>query len=117
MFFLSIVLSALRSLRTHPLRSVLATLGVVIAVAAVVASMSILEGTRAQVAERFATLGSSKLFVTPGLRRESGRTVGSVDSLKLEDAQAIAEKCPAVKNVSPQITSGGILVKFLSKNT
>ncbi len=117
MFFLRIVMMSLRSLRIHPLRTILATMGVVIGVAAVVSAMSILEGTRRQMSDRFATIGTSKLFITPGLQRDRGRSVGNVLTLKLEDADAIAEKCPAVKNVSPQVMSGGILLKYLSKNT
>jgi len=117
MFFLRVTLMALRSLRIHPLRTILATMGVVIGVAAVVSAMSILEGTRHQMADRFATIGSAKLFVTPVLQRDRGRTVGNVLTLKLEDADAIADKCKAVKNVSPQVFSGNILIKFMAKNT
>ncbi|MCK6455100.1 MAG: ABC transporter permease [Phycisphaerae bacterium] len=116
MFFLRIVLMALRSLRIHPLRTVLATLGVIIGVAAVVSAMSILEGTRSEVEGRFATLGSNKLFVFPGIQRDRGRAVGNVNTLKLDDADEIARACPSVASASPQVTSAS-LVKFLSKNT
>ncbi len=117
MFFLRIVLMAFRSLRIHPLRTILATGGVVIGVAAVVAAMSILEGTRAQMSDRFASIGSTKLFITPGLQRDRGRTVGNVLTLKLEDADALATRCPALKNVSPQTSTGNTLLKYLGKNT
>jgi len=117
MFFFRIVLMAFRSLRIHPLRTILATMGVVIGVAAVVSAMSILEGTRAQMSDRFASIGSTKLFITPGLQRDRGRTVGNVLTLKLDDAYAIADKCPALKNVSPQVATGNALLKYLSKNT
>ncbi len=116
MFFLRIVLMALRSLRVHPMRTVLATLGVIIGVAAVVSAMSILEGTRTEVEGRFATLGSNKIFIFPGVQREGRRAVGSVNTLKLDDADAIARECDAIVNVSPQVPSSG-LIKFLSKNT
>jgi putative ABC transport system permease protein len=116
MFFLRICLMALRSLKIHPLRTALATIGVIIGVAAVVSAMSILEGTRTEVEGRMATLGSNKLFITPGIQRRGQRAVGDVNTLKLEDAEAIARNCPAVVNVSPQVTGAG-LIKFLSKNT
>ena len=57
MFFLRIVLMALRSLRIHPLRTLLAMLGVIIGVGAVVAAMAILEGMGAQMASSFASMG------------------------------------------------------------
>ncbi|MCH8113440.1 MAG: ABC transporter permease, partial [Proteobacteria bacterium] len=44
MFFLRIVMMALRGLGSNLLRSLLATFGVIIGVAAVIAAMSILEG-------------------------------------------------------------------------
>ncbi|MFO0973436.1 MAG: ABC transporter permease [Phycisphaerae bacterium] len=117
MFFLRIFFMALRSLRNHPLRSFLATLGVVIGVASVVSAMSILEGTAGEIEGRFSSMGSNKLFVTPALRRDRGRAVGAIDSLKLEDAEAISKECSDVRNASPQVPNGGVLVKFLSKNT
>ncbi|RIK63662.1 MAG: hypothetical protein DCC65_15610 [Planctomycetota bacterium] len=116
MFFFRIFVMALRSLWIHPLRSILATLGVIIGVGAVVAAMSILEGMSARIETGFATMGSNKIFISPNIERRSGRMVGNFESLKLEDATAIAKECPNVVNVMPQITNSA-LIKFLSKNT
>jgi len=116
MFFFRVCLMALRSLWIHPLRSVLATLGVIIGVGAVVAAMAILEGMSARFASGFESMGSNKLFVTPNVRRRNNRLVGNFDSLKLDDATAIARSCNAVDTVMPQINSS-VLIKFLSKNT
>ncbi len=116
MFFLRVFMMALRSLWIHPLRSVLATLGVIIGVAAVVAAMAILEGMSARVATGFASMGSNRLYVTPAIERRSGRMVGSFDSLKLEDAWAVAKECPSVRLAMPQINNAGT-AKFLSKST
>lgn len=116
MFYLRVCLMAIRSLWIHPLRTALATLGVIIGVAAVVAAMAILKGLSARVESGFASMGSSKLYVTPAIQRRSGRMVGNFDSLKLEDAWAINSQCPAVRLSMPQVTSAS-LVKFLSKNT
>jgi len=115
-FFLRIVLMALRSLLIHPLRSVLATLGVIIGVAAVVAAMAILEGMSARVATGFSSMGSNRLYITPAIERRSGRLVGNFDSLELEDAWAIDRECSAVRLAMPQI-SNGALVKFMSRST
>ncbi len=116
MFFLRIFVMALRSLWIHPLRSILATLGVIIGVAAVVAAMAILKGMSARVETGFASMGSNKIYVMPSVERRSGRLVGNFDSLKLDDAYAIAKECTAVKLAMPQLNNAG-LVKFLSKNT
>jgi putative ABC transport system permease protein len=116
MFFLRVFMMALRSLWIHPLRSVLATLGVIIGVGAVVAAMAILKGMSAQVETGFASMGSNRLFIMPGVQRRQGRLVGNFDSLKLDDAWAIGKECESVDLVMPQI-SNAATVKFLSKNT
>ncbi len=116
MFFLRICVMALRSLWIHPLRSFLATLGVVIGVGAVVAAMAILKGMTAGIEESFASMGSSTIFVAPNVDRRGGRMVGNFDSLKLGDAMAIEKECPSVARVMPSVQSSS-LIKFLSKNT
>lgn len=116
MFFFRIVMMALRSLWIHPLRSTLATLGVIIGVGAVVAAMAILQGMGQEIQAGFATMGSNKIFITPNVERRSGRLVGNFDSLKLDDATAIGKECPTVIAVMPQVRNTG-LVKYFSNNT
>ncbi len=116
MFFLRIFMMALRSLTIHPLRTILATLGVIIGVAAVVAAMAILQGMSARIETGFASMGSNKLFISPNIERRSGRMVGNFESLKLDDAAAIPKECPSVRIVMPQVGNSA-LVKYFSKNT
>ncbi len=116
MFFIRIMFMALRSLTIHPLRSVLATLGVLIGVGAVVAAMSILEGMSARMRDGFASMGSNKLFITPPQQRRGGRVMGNFDTLKIEDAWAVAKECPSLKYAMPQVSLNGT-VKYFSKNT
>ena len=97
MFFFRIMIMSLRSLWVHPLRSVLATLGVIIGVAAVVAAMAILEGMSARFATGFESMGSNKLYIMPAVQRRGHRTVGVFDSLKLADADAILKECDAIR--------------------
>ena len=57
MFFgLRIVLMSIRSLRANLLRSLLATLGVIIGVGAVISAIAVLEGAREDFKERMASL-------------------------------------------------------------
>ncbi|HWL94130.1 MAG TPA: ABC transporter permease [Phycisphaerae bacterium] len=117
MFFFRVCIMALRSLWIHPLRSILATLGVIIGVAAVVAAMAILEGMGARMATGFESMGSNKLFVMPEVERRGRRAVGNFDSLELEDAEAIERSCQrTIQRVMPQIMNS-VTVKFLSKTT
>ncbi len=57
---------ALRAIRRNLLRSFLTVLGVVIGVAAVIAMVTIGNGTTAQVTSEISKLGTNLLFVRPG---------------------------------------------------
>ena len=116
MFLLRVFMMALRSLWVHPMRTALATLGVIIGVGAVVAAMAVVTGMSARAEESLASMGSNRIFITPNVRRQGQRTIGAFDTLKLEDVAAIRKECDAVRYAVPQIVSSG-LARFLSKNT
>src|SRR5207248_11643028 len=69
--------TALRALRKNKLRSLLAMLGIVIAVAAVMATVSIGQGAQAKVAEQMESLGANLLMVLPGSIAIHGGATGS----------------------------------------
>lgn len=118
MFIFQIILMALRGLRANLLRSLLATLGVIIGVAAVIAAMSILEGSQRDIVKRFESLGSETITVAPALARSQGRIVGSVQTLTVEDAEAIRDPrvCPSVANAAPQVSVPRLSIKYFSRN-
>lgn len=103
--------AALRALLSNKLRSILTMLGILIGVAAVISVLSLGSAQAAIVEESFATLGSNLIYVTPPELGISG--VGAQTTLTLEDAQAIAQNAPSVKNVAPmaqtyaQVVAGG----------
>src|SRR5512146_906293 len=99
MFFIQIILMSLRGLRANLLRSLLATLGVIIGVAAVIAAMSILEGTKRDLHDRFEALGSETLMVFPAQARTGGRASGVIQTMTLDDVDALLDKkrCPHIK--------------------
>jgi len=91
--------TAIRSLFSNKLRSVLTMLGILIGVAAVIAVLSLGRAQEAQVEEAFATLGANLIYVMP---REAG--VGGMigeATLTMEDAEAIARHSPSVAGVAP----------------
>jgi putative ABC transport system permease protein len=57
---------ALQAIRRNALRSFLTVLGIVIGVAAVIALVTIGNGTTAKVTADLASLGSNLLFIRPG---------------------------------------------------
>jgi len=101
---------------THKLRSFLTALGIVIGVAAVIALMSIGKGAEADILSRIETLGSDLITISPGASVGFGGVrgaTGNVQTLTMEDAEAINEQVPYLTAVAPsssanlQVVVGG----------
>jgi len=115
MFHLRIIQLAIRGLRQNILRSMLATLGVIIGVGAVVSAVSILEGAQRDVLERFESLGADQVIVGNGSSRRSGRRMHTA-SLLPKDAELIEQEGKElILAISPQYNSGG-QIKYFQKN-
>ncbi len=116
MFHVRLVLMALRGLRQNLLRSLLATLGVIIGVGAVVAAVSILEGAQRDILDRFESLGADQVLVFNGSERRRHR-VTQVSSLLPEDARSIErENEDLIIATAPQFQGGG-QIKYRERNT
>jgi len=105
---------ALKGLMAHKLRAALATLGIVVGVGAVIVMLAVGEGARREVLGKIRALGTNLVIVSAGqMKLVAGRPqlVGSVTTLDLRDARAIAEECPAVSRVVP-IHSRKLAVKY-----
>jgi len=107
---------AIRALGRNKMRSFLTALGIIIGVGAVIAMVSIGEGAKRGIEDRFASMGTNLLFVSPGSRNVRGvhSGFGSFQTLKAEDAAAI-EELPAVMFVSPAVNARAQVV-YSNKN-
>src|SRR5512136_691147 len=114
MFILQILLMAIRGLRANLLRSLLATIGVIIGVGAVVSAMSILEGAQRDMVGRFESLGSETVTVIPNVAKSGGRAVGVAETLTLEDADSLGDTrtCPNIAAVAPEVSLPDIIKYF-----
>ena len=103
---------SLRSLERHKLRSFLTMLGIVIGIAAVVASVSFGEGASNMVQAQIANMGTNLLYAFAGSTSHGGvrQGWGSVSTLRVEDSQAIARECSAVALVSAGAEIGAQVV-------
>ena len=97
------------ALRTHKLRSALTIFGVVLGVSVIMLVAALITGFDAQIQENVKQFGADTAFVT---KWDQGRHGGPPPleerqrkPLTLEDARALEERCPAVKNVTVFITS------------
>ncbi len=104
--------TAFQALRRNKMRSALTTLGIVIGVAAVIATLAIGQGARAAVQQQIQAMGANVLTVIPGVITAGGAhgAMGSITSLTPDDAVAVKRECPAVAAVSPGTRTGGQVV-------
>ena len=99
MFFEQLRL-ALQAIMRNRLRSLLTVLGIVIGVGAVIAMVTIGNGTTARVTADLARLGSNVLFVSPG-QFGPGRASADAKPFTLRDVDAMRSQLASVKAVAP----------------
>jgi putative ABC transport system permease protein len=94
---------AYKALGRNKMRSGLTMLGIIIGVGAVIAMIAIGSGAKARIQEQIASMGSNLLIVLSGSATSGGMRwgSGSVPTLTVEDAKAIAAECSAVKYSAP----------------
>ena len=99
------------------MRTFLTMLGIIIGVGSVIAMVSIGTGAKAAVEERFAAMGTNLLFVSGSSKRVQGvhSGFGGSQTLAVEDANAIVERCPAVEAISPSVSTRAQVI-YLNKN-
>src|SRR4030043_647169 len=103
--------TSFEALTLNKTRTGLAILGIVVGIAAVIALMTLGQGSQKAVASQIQSLGSNLLTVSPGAQTVSGvrGQSGSMTTLTYEDAKAIID--------SPQITSVEAVSAELSRNS
>src|ERR1044072_8964253 len=102
---------ALKALQRNKLRAFLTMLGIIIGVAAVIAMVAIGQGSKQSIQDQLSSMGSNMITVRPN----SNATVGggarldgtSLQTLKLEDVNAIAQQAQYISAVSPQVSGRG----------
>ncbi len=97
--------SALRSLRTNILRSVLTSLGIIIGVGAVIAMVAIGAGAEHRVQSVIQQLGANIIIISNGSQSVGGArsAVGTQLVLTEEDSEALAREVSAVLVAAPQV--------------
>ena len=110
-----------KTLLAHKLRTVLALLGIIVGVAAVIIMVAIGNGARQEVVSKIEAMGTNLIVVNAGEARTfAGRQQirGTVTTLTLQDAEAIERELVSVVGVAPT-QSRKMQVKFgnVSTNT
>ncbi len=89
-------------------------LGIIIGVASVIAMLAIGQGSKKSIQDEMSSMGTNMIFIMPGGGDRRGpvrMSRSEMQSMKLEDVEAIRKNCSAVAAVSPVVNSSGQVVK------
>ena len=113
MKFSTLFMTCLSGLVRNPMRAALTVLGIVIGIAAVVAIMEIGEGSKKQVSDQFASMGTNVVTISGASVSTAGVNtgMGGRASLYPNDADALMKECPEfVKAASPVVRASGQVI-------
>lgn len=112
MNFANLLKIALRALNNNKMRGFLTMLGIIIGVASVITMLAIGQGSKRSIRAQISEMGSNMIMVHPGADRRGGvrQDPASMQSLKLEDYQAIANEARYVSGTSPSVSSSGQII-------
>jgi putative ABC transport system permease protein len=97
---------ALRAIRRNKVRSALTMLGVIIGVASVIAMIALGSGARSAIDEQIQSQGTALIYLSSGSFGGPGRAhqgSGSVQTLTVEDAEAVAREIPTIARWTPGV--------------
>ncbi len=100
---------AAKTLVSNKLRSSLTMLGIVIGNASVITLVGLGRGAQTLAKNQLSNLGANVLFIVPGNNDTRRRGIAFPKNLVLEDALAIKDQVPSVKQVAPQISANEIV--------
>jgi putative ABC transport system permease protein len=100
-----VLFASLKALRRNRLRTALTMLGIMVGIAAVICTVSLGEGSAAQIHEDLLNLGNNFTWIENGNRTVAGVRSGSggVPRLTADDMLAIQSDVPEVSRCSPQV--------------
>jgi putative ABC transport system permease protein len=107
---------ATSTLVSNKMRSSLTMLGIIIGNASVIAMVGVGQGAKNLASEQFESLGPNVIFIVPGSEEERRTTFDRPQTLVWEDAIAIEEQVPSVKEVAPQINANQ-LITYRNRNS
>ena len=105
----NLIVIAIRALGNNKLRGFLTMLGIIIGVSSVISMLAIGEGSKYTIEKQIEELGANMVVVNPtnamvGGIRQNGVLV---QTLKLEDYQAIVSEVPYMESCSPYVSKSG----------
>lgn len=98
---------ALKALQRNKLRAFLTMLGIIIGVASVIAMVSIGQGSKKSIQDQLSSMGSNMITIRPNSNVRGGARIdfSSVQSLTINDVNAIKKDAKYISAVTPAVTS------------
>lgn len=100
---------AVNALKRNKFRAFLTMLGIIIGVASVIAMLAIGQGSKKSIQDQMSSMGTNMIFVMPGTDQRGGVRMSSseMQTMKLDDVEAIRKECSAISAVSPVVNNSG----------
>ncbi len=112
MNFTNLFRIAVRALGNNKMRGFLTMLGIIIGVASVITMLAIGQGSKRSIRSQIAEMGSNMIMIHPGADMRGGvrQDPAAMQSLKLEDYEAIVNETRYVSACSPSVSSSGQVI-------
>jgi putative ABC transport system permease protein len=100
---------ALKAMGRNKMRTFLTMLGIIIGVTSVITMLAIGQGSKESIQEQISSMGANMIMVHPGSDERGGVMMdpSSMQTLKLEDVEAIQKYASHVSAVSPMVSTSG----------
>ncbi len=112
MNYSNLIKIALRALMNNKFRGFLTMLGIIIGVAAVISMLAIGEGSKRSIRSQISEMGSNLIMVQPGNGQFGGvrQSGSSMQTLKMEDYNSVANEAQDISYCSPLVNSNGQII-------
>ncbi|MDO4172031.1 MAG: ABC transporter permease [Prevotellaceae bacterium] len=109
MSFINLMKVAIKAIASNKFRSFLSMLGIIIGVAAVIVMMAIGQGSKESIRENLSQMGTNIIMIRPGADMRGGirQDPSAMQTLKVENYQAIKDEAKYITNVSPEVSASG----------
>lgn len=109
MSFINLMKVAIKAIASNKFRSFLSMLGIIIGVAAVIVMMAIGQGSKESIRENLSQMGTNIIMIRPGADMRGGirQDPSAMQTLKVENYQAIRDEAKYITNVSPEVSASG----------
>ncbi|MDO5447743.1 MAG: ABC transporter permease [Prevotellaceae bacterium] len=113
MNILNLIKVSINAVTSNKMRTFLSMLGIIIGVAAVIAMMSIGQGSKESIRSELSQMGTNMLTIRPGADNGPGgvrQDPSAMQTLKVADYERIVSEKKLVQYVSPEVSASGQVV-------